>query len=224
MLISREYELVNRFIILKCTCFEDIQRNYPKLQNAEDTIIAIQKFSWLTFRLNWCIEYTYWTKHFQYSYPWCQWPQSNADLLMHVVDAYALMPNFDVAWARRSFSFGKCQVYFSLPANVHPDSYLVSIHSWLNKVDPTRSPCVLHVTSRVVLRREGNCFFDSDWSYQGQISMIIQDFLCSSTPRFAVYLTLCANNNLCGAPPAIPADAHPEVPYWKWCSPSKHCH
>jgi len=23
---------------------------------------------------------------------------------------------------------------------------------------------------------------------------------------------LCANNNLCGAPPAIP-DAHPEVPY-----------
>jgi len=168
MLISREYELVNRFIILKCTCFEDIQRNYPKLQNAEDTIMAIQKFSWLTFRLNWCIEYTYWTKHFQYSYPWCQWPQSNADLLMHVVDAYALMPNFDVAWARRSFSFGKCQVYFSLPANVHPDSYLVSIHSWLNKVDPTRSHCVLHVTSKVVLSWEGKCFFDSDWSYQGQ--------------------------------------------------------
>jgi hypothetical protein len=120
---------------------------------------------------------------------------------------------FYVAWARRSFSFGKCQVNFSLPANVHPDeSYLVSIHSWLNKVDPTRSPCVLHVTSRVVLRREGKCFFGSDWSYQGQISMIIQDFLCSSTPRFAVYLMLCANNNLCGAPPAIP-DAHPEVPY-----------
>ena len=167
----------------------------------------------LTFRLNWYKEYIYWTKHFQYSYPWCQWPQSNAALLMHVVGAYALMPNFWCCMSSAQLLFGKCQVNFSLPANVHPDeSYLVSIHSWLNKVDPTRSPCVLHVTSRVVLRREGKCFFGSDWSYQGQISMIIQDFLCSSTLRFAVYLMLCANNNLCGAPPAIP-DAHPEVPY-----------
>jgi len=74
------------------------------------------------------------------------------------------MPNFDVAWARR-FSCGNRQEYFSLPANVHPASYLDFIYSWLNKVDPTRSQCALHVISRVVLRREGKCFFEIYCSY-----------------------------------------------------------
>jgi len=68
------------------------------------------------------------------------------------------LANFDVAWARR-FSCGNCQVYLSLAANVHPASYLFSIHSWLHKIDPSRSQCVLHVTSWVVLRREGRYFF-----------------------------------------------------------------
>jgi len=74
------------------------------------------------------------------------------------------MPNFGVAWARR-FSCSKYQEYFSLPANVHPASYLDFIYSRLNKVDPTRSQCVLHVTSRVVLRREGKYFFEIYCSY-----------------------------------------------------------
>jgi len=61
MLISREYELVNRFILLKCTLFEDIHQNTKKLMKAEDTAMSIQKF------------------------------YSNAAPLMHVVGAYALM-------------------------------------------------------------------------------------------------------------------------------------
>ena len=74
------------------------------------------------------------------------------------------LANFDVACAR-TYSCSKCQVYLSLPANVHPASYLVSIYSWLYKVDSARSQCVLHVTSRVVLRREGKYFFEIYCSY-----------------------------------------------------------
>ena len=85
-------------------------------------------------------------------------------------------------------------VCFSVPANVHPASYLDFIYSWLSKVDPTEIYCsYLYARSN----------FDE---YAN-----MQDILCSSAPRFTVYLILCASNNLWGEPVAIP-DAYPEVP------------